>query len=569
MGMIFTILVLILISFLSFLFYKNNFDINKTIRYIRVNYFKCCIKDEKKIEEKIGVKAVQKLKGELTDINDCKEPLPEIPLDLCLSSELEVEELKIREKIFRQLKERENFVVDGGKNKMILPLEATIFLTKNFNPLVSEEGNILVIAEHKEISGSTEFEEIRLYLKDNDIKNERGELIYKDDKSILNLIKSNINAEIEKSTDRRAVKRFNPGEVIEKEILENKKEDEENNLFEEIDEESSTNKKEDDFFEEIDKELSFGKTEKKDSDIFADIDKELSFEKTEKKDSDIFADIDKELSSGKTEKKDKDIFADIDKELSSEKTEKKDKDIFVDIDKELSSNNKIEEEQSFMIDDNPFGDEEIDFSKLDEEISSELEFEEDNEEDKNERDDFFKRIKYKRLSIKNITKENIEEDIKEVFKNIDIKEAILNNLIKTKPLIFNANKEVIFIDMKNFLFALSKVYGIEASKKIELFDKLDIPLLRKVSNIIADGFIDEISDLISGNKKVNRVILERNGEYYFSFGLYIMSDMFKKVLSDEDFDFFRQYPYNTEYNISDNSNKTNTPLTPSIKDCEI
>ena len=48
-----------------------------------------------------------------------------------------------------------------------------------------------------------------------------------------------------------------------------------------------------------------------------------------------------------------------------------------------------------------------------------------------------------------------------------------------------------------------------------------------------------------------------------------MSDVFKKTLSDEDFDFFRQYPYNTEYTISEKGNKTNTPLTISLKDCEI
>ena len=46
MGIVFTILMLGIIGFLGFMFYKNEFDINKTIRYIRVNYFKCCIKDE-------------------------------------------------------------------------------------------------------------------------------------------------------------------------------------------------------------------------------------------------------------------------------------------------------------------------------------------------------------------------------------------------------------------------------------------------------------------------------------------------------------------------------------------
>ena len=286
---------------------------------------------------------MKKLKGDLSDIADCKEPLPAIPLDLCLSGELEIEELKIREKIFRQLKERENFIVDGGKNKMILPLEATIFLTKSFNPLVSEDGNILVISEHKEISGSTEFEEIRLYLKDNDVKNDRGELIYKDDSSILDLIKANINSEVEQSTDRRSLKRFDAEDAIDKDILDNKSEGDD--IFEK---ESSNKNIEEDIFGDIDKELSSGKSNS-DTDIFGDIDKELSSGKSNS-DTDIFGDIDKEISKSQKPKKEEkgDIFGDIDKEISKNQKPKKEEkgDIFGDIDKEISKSENPKKEES-------------------------------------------------------------------------------------------------------------------------------------------------------------------------------------------------------------------------------
>ena len=573
---IFTLLFLVFLLGGFFILSINDYDIKKAIRYMRVKFFSCCIKEKKKLEEKIGVVAIKKIEGDLIDIKDCKEPVESIPLDLCLSSELEIEELKIREKIFRQLKERDNFIVDGGKNKMILPLEATIFLTKSFNPLVSEDGNILIISEHKKVSDSTEFEEIRMYLKDNSVKNNKGELIYKDDESILNLIKANISKEVDTVEEKR---KFTPTEVIDKDILSGKENfSSSNDIFEDTDNiESDTSN--DDMFGDIDKELN----NKSNDDIFGDIDKELN---NNKSNDDIFGDIDKELNN----KSNDDIFGDIDKELNNKSND----DIFGDIDKELNNPTvkkvekvkevkkveKVEEvkkeetpPEEFSMEGNPFDEDELDFSKIDEEISldmNELEFDDEEEEEEiDSRDSFYKKIKYRTLSIPNLNKESLEDDILEIFKNNELKEAIMNNILKTKPLIFNANKEVVFIDMKNILFAISKVYGIEYKKKLDMFNKMKIKDLSKIQKIIAEEFKDEISDLITDKKGLSKAILERDNQYYYSFGIYIMTDKFKKVLSDDDFDFFRQYPYNTEYKISDISNQTKTPLLPSMNDCEI
>lgn len=507
MGILILIIYLGIMGFLFYIFQKNEYDIKRTIRYIKVNYLKCCIKGEKELEKKLGVEKVKELKGELIDIDDCKEPLDTLPLDLCLSSELEREEILMREKVFKRLKEKDNFIIDGGKSKMILPLEATIFLTKSLNPLVSEEGNILIISEHTKISNSTEFEEIKMYLKENEVTNEKGELIYKDNSSILELIKNNINKE--------ALARNN---------------NEENNFI--IKEKKKIN-----------------------SSI---------------KNNDPFGDIDAQIAEAE---RDEDPFADIDAQIAEAEKEDKLDEI------------EIKEEQSINIDKTPFedqgspfddDDEDIDFSKLDEEISnsmSELEFEEDEVEevkDENKRETFYSKREIIRIpSLTNFTKETILDKLPLVFENNEIKEAILNNLLKTKPLIFSANKEVIFIDIKNLFYALSKVYGLDAIKKMDLFEKLDIKTMKNVQSIITDAFSDEISDIITNNKNVNKVILERDSDYYYSFGIFLVTDAFKKVLNDEDFDFFRHYPYNTEYKISNNENKTNAKLIPSIKDVEI
>jgi hypothetical protein len=110
---------------------------------------------------------------------------------------------------------------------------------------------------------------------------------------------------------------------------------------------------------------------------------------------------------------------------------------------------------------------------------------------------------------------------------------------------------------------------MESTKVIKSFENYSMQETILLSRTIASFMEDYISDLTTGNKKVNRVILEKENDLYFSFGLFLMTSSFLDVLSQDEYDLFRAMPYNTEYKISNSSEKTKTALIPSLQDVEI
>ena len=52
------------------------------------------------------------------------------------------EELFIKQKVIKIVSKKNQKIVDGGKEKLVIPMESILFLTKNMNPLVSESGEI-------------------------------------------------------------------------------------------------------------------------------------------------------------------------------------------------------------------------------------------------------------------------------------------------------------------------------------------------------------------------------------------------------------------------------------------
>lgn len=550
--MLLTAIYIFFILFLVYLFRKNEYDLKKTLRYIKVKILSCCIKDKKKLIKKIGATEVKNIENELLNVEDCEAPL-NFPLDLCVSSELEIEEVKIREKILRTLKERDNFIIDGGKQKLIVPLEATLFLTKSLSPLVTEDGSIQVISEHKKIERS-ELEEIRIYIKS--LKDEKGELLYQDDNQIIDLIKRSITEDIKS-------KQSNSQNIdISKEIKKIKEKEESNKIVDSKSFDPSLLKNEDDLI--FDNKEEIKRTQKEDSSL--DNRESLLAEENYKSNTSDETSLD---SLGSL----------LDEELSKvdenlEEPTLKSLGALLNEDSDESSTKKEEEEDSFIIEDNPFGDnEEIDFSEMEKEISAEvdsLDFGDIDEfEEEGTRENFYTKRKYISVKIKQIRKDNLKEDLESILDNDNVKKAILNNLIKTKPLIFNDNKEIVFIDQKNFIFALSKVYGMESTKVLKEFESYSMQDTITLSRIISVSMNKYISDLITGNKKVNRILLEKNKDLYFSFGLFLMTESFLDVLSQDEYDLFRAMPYNTEYKISNSSEKTKTALVPSFQEVEI
>ena len=146
-------------AYFLYLFKQNDFDLKKTLQAIKNKFFKKCkicqmFKNTKKTTETIkikteeGEKEIEIVKG---DMEDCDAPLG-FPFDICFDPENMTEEDKeLREKLAEILRQRKQYIIDGGKKKLIIPLEATQFLTKNLNPLVNEYGEIIIIPKEKSI----------------------------------------------------------------------------------------------------------------------------------------------------------------------------------------------------------------------------------------------------------------------------------------------------------------------------------------------------------------------------------------------------------------------------------
>lgn len=188
---IFIVFLYILITgYFLFKFFKNEYSLENTIINIKSDLkkiLKCCI-NKKNIEEKFSKERANEIELEMNKLNkteNCKEPFG-VPLDICLDGTLSKEEIIIREKVLKIINKKDFKVQDGGKDKLVLPMEAILFLTKNLNPLVSEHGEITIKMSsefaNKDNIPSEELEKLIIELNDKD------SLIYKDDEELLNSI---------------------------------------------------------------------------------------------------------------------------------------------------------------------------------------------------------------------------------------------------------------------------------------------------------------------------------------------------------------------------------------------
>lgn len=518
LGLILTIsLYLGITGFILYKFFKNDMSFDKTMKDIKKTFSNCCIKNKKEVQEKIGKEETKEIEKDIKALDgDCKEPAG-FPFDICFDGKLEKEDIELRKKLINILNNRKNVVFDGGKEKLVVPLEATLFLTKSLNPLVNEHGEIQIIAKHKQLS--SRLEEVILLLKN------RGEIIYKDEQDLLNAIKEMID-EIDESKaipeeHREAIK---AKEEIKKQI-------------EHIEEEKEKHPSHD--IEEIVPEQEFFPPEEDEIETHEEI-------------------------KSKIEEEMKDIIPDTFEEPSFEER--------------IESHNdkpaiKEIEADPFSDDEDPFGEEDdsldlMDLNSLLEEELSDLNFEE--EENQTDIVSFYKELEYKTAKTNPLDFNNIEDSLKKLLSNDSVVSVFFRNLAKTKPIIFNENKEVAFVDQYNVYFAISKIFGLDSKKYIEKFKELKLKDIQKVNKAIAISLDIYLSDLRT-EKGAHKEIIEKEGENLFSFGFDFQSKAFKTGLSQEEFDFFRSFPYNNEYKLKGNFEiKEKLPkLITSIEEVEI
>lgn len=521
-------------------FLKAKYDLSQTIILIKSDLkkiFKCCI-NKKNIEEKISKEKADELEKLVNELNgDCKEPFG-VPLDVCLSGDLSKEEIEIRERVIKILNKKDLSVRNGGKDKLIVPMEAILFLTKNLNPLVSEKGEITI----KVTSEMNNFKDIGQNKVDFDEKDlveqlvikmkDKDSILYQDDKDFVNMINSLIisgydNKEQNKETDIKL-----------------------NNI-----EEQKNNSKE-----------NINKNE-----IILE-NKNIKEEENEVLYPDTINGPDEDLIENKIieveTKKHNNFNEDI--PFVPEKKQKEEKTVILksspfDNDDEIMDFNSFEETSFGGNSDN------FDINDL---LMKELESIELEEDETETTENFYKKLDYKIIDNCTLDFENIEESIKNLFKRNEAIPYLFKNMAKAKPILFNPNKTVSIIDQNILLFAIAKMFGMDSKSYIEGFKKLGKDRLKEVNAILTNKLDIYLSDLLSGEKRPTfYLIKDREDNLYFTFAFVFQTNAFKNAFNSEDFDYFRSFPYTSEYDFIKKATKDETnnasQLIIDIKDVEI
>jgi hypothetical protein len=181
----------------------------------------------------------------------------------------------------------------------------------------------------------------------------------------------------------------------------------------------------------------------------------------------------------------------------------------------------------------------------------------------NKRERFYKHLKF--IPIQELPYLNSKADFdskREQMVNIiqNNISALLNNIAKTAPLVFDGNmKNSIFIPYTNLIVAFAKLYGLEYNNVLNIAENIPKP---KFLN-----FMCNILGLDYEKNKAGRYISYK-GEVYISYGVEINSDFFKNAFDkQEDYDFFISHPYKSGYSLTTpKETQETTPLSTTSSD---
>lgn len=480
-------------------------------KFMKKNCIFCVNKEI--IQKELGAEKsveINELMNETLAMNEgatCKEPIPGLSLDLCLSDPLNKEEIIIREKVLKILQKNEHTIFDGGKEKLVIPMESILFLTKRYNPLVSEDGDIIINVKRDKSSADDR-------INDLVIKLENGEILYEDDKTLM-----------------ESILKFHDTVMLRENIKE--------------------------------KEVSNPVVLKEDISAIEEI-KENEPKKAEMP-------IKAEMPKPKIENAEKPKSLNINKAPVMETFDGPDLPIHA---PSVSPYDDIEDEEKDSFDDEEL---DLD-TGLDDFLDSalaeidEMELEENEIEESQK--DFYQKLQYKSHKGSVLDFENITSSLEALFSKDEVHTCFFNNLAKTTPLALNANKTAIVADINNVFFAISKICGMESQNYIESFKNLKKEKFA-VMKVLEKIFEIYLSDIVSNEKRATFYLVKekRSENTFIANGFVFKVDSFLGGLSESELDHFRSSPYEEKYTLIKKSTKDESkkasPLIFDIKDAEI
>lgn len=473
---------------------------------------------------------------------DCKRP-EGFPIDLTLNDSLTAEEKTIREKVYKKIKTEPSFYKENGQKKMIVPLEAILFLNKDLNPLVNESGEIIISVKENEVI--EELKEIIMSLKSN------GEVLYKSDEEIIASMKVLIDL------SRRFNKPIEEIGKIFKDKLEGKIEvNSESSLV-------STDKSEEKEIKQVSesKKIILEEPEISEEELNS-LRTSISEEPKKEPIKEIEQEVKKPKEIKQETEKPKEIKQEPVKEAKKSNLEEmglsnEDMDsMFGDI-KEEPKTSKVSSMEDMLLQDM------LEMEKSVPKENKNVEKEVVDSEDKNIKA-FLQKLKWSAGDNVSIDWKNIDQSLISILSNENNLSSFLRNIIKQQPIIFNDNKTVCFVDIYILHVAFAKLFGVDYDTIASKLKKMPARIFNQYKEGMVEGLGDYVSDLIINEKKITINYFQEDNVFYKSTGVWLELETFKLCLNEEEFDFFRSYPYNDKIKIGTKQNN----CIPLIKDMD-
>jgi hypothetical protein len=181
---------------------------------------------------------------------------------------------------------------------------------------------------------------------------------------------------------------------------------------------------------------------------------------------------------------------------------------------------------------------------------------------------FLHNMKWKSIDGMHLNWGSLQSEIETVMGSNDAISMLLNNIAKQKPLIFNSNKTVVFVDSMIFQYAIAQLFGVDTETAKSKFKKISPDARRQFEKGLEIALENIISDLIVGDKHFKKNYFVEGDVSFFGYGVWIELEAFKIAFLDEEFDFFRSFPYNDTIKPGVASN-TSTRLVKDMSSTEI
>ena len=544
--MIFEILILgiyiIFTGIFIYLFYKNNFSIKETIASIKEFFSDFSFQDGmdyakellNKKDENSPNEAAEESDDSLENksINAKKDSDEELPFDIHVNAnELTVEQRVLMEEIAAILEERKQYVIDGGQKKLIIPLEATQFLTKDFNPLVNEHGEIIIKTKQKTIIEPK-----------TDKKIEYTVFGFKD------------MEDLESQSDKELLENFQKIQEIKEKVpvVEEMLKAKINEKKEALEQQDTKEKQE----EKTSNETNGPINQKNDEQTVAEPQQESQKEEesVEKQVSPI--QLEEKNKSEKQEVKEngetKEVAVvnekQVEKKTSQQEESEKEAEEVAVVEINNNFNNEIMEQVNSTIEEK-IEEKENELEKKIKQYYNEIEKaikEKNNKQADEVRDRFYKEmIKINKAFISDINEKSSIEDIFRIF-NFELNIKYFFKLLATARNIFIDKKEEVFVNEITISKSIARLFGKNNLKTV-------FKLIKDNKEDFRKKFQETFSEYITEQHLVY-VILENQynkGEKYYDVGFMFNTQKSFKIALENDkiFYFFKRFPYEYRYNI--------------------